>query len=537
MPIERQIGSSSDDNYNDNGFSQSNLSSDNLERELKESSVDVSPDRVTTIQRNLLQVEEGEVVFNTDTGENEYWNGTEWVTSAGGGSVDERMTWALTTDVFLLPTIAYQPITAEVNSSGSANPIVISGTQPFTSYAVTSGALPTGFSLDSVTGVVSWTVGGSTVSAVNVGITASNPVGEGTEYVVAMSVEAPNGRSQYTNDENLYAGVRISTSNSTRSQVYIKQAFFGTTTSTGNGTMIENSAYPIWAADNGNGTWNYFIQSGGYTYWNIYVNSTTNPSDLANGFVSDITTSLAYDLVAPNSQDVIHDGVRYPSDSSDIHYFTSRYFLRIGNDSSLDGFCADAGGSWSFGFKLIRDWKPDGLGRPMFAREGRNWQGIRMGHSATYSEMIFGNGSSQTYDSSEVGTLPSGGFASGSYVRCTYDDSSNVFSFYVGGVKYYDYAISSYLDDSPTADALDIVFGKSVDSDDLANTSDSRELSYWQGAFERLWIANGVVVSADDDGTTYPTGTTHAWDMAETSGKTFTPALGGVTMTGDRTTF
>ena len=38
----------------------------------------VRPDRVTTIGRNLLSPQNGEVVFNTDTGENEYWNGSIW---------------------------------------------------------------------------------------------------------------------------------------------------------------------------------------------------------------------------------------------------------------------------------------------------------------------------------------------------------------------------------------------------------------------------------------------------------------------------
>ena len=89
MPIERQTGGSSNDSYSDNGFSQSNLSSNNLERELKESSVDVSPDRVTTLQRNLLQVEKGEVVFNTDTGENEYWNGSSWI--GEGTQIDNNL--------------------------------------------------------------------------------------------------------------------------------------------------------------------------------------------------------------------------------------------------------------------------------------------------------------------------------------------------------------------------------------------------------------------------------------------------------------
>jgi hypothetical protein len=82
---------------------------------------------------------------------------------------------------------------------------------------------------------------------------------------------------------------------------------------------------------------------------------------------------------------------------------------------------------------------------------------------------------------------------------------------------------------------LDLVFGKSVDSDDLTNTNDSYELSYWQGEIDRMWLSTSGAVSTDDDGVTYPSGTTHAWNMAETTGKTFTPALGGVDMVGDRT--
>jgi len=387
--------------------------------------------------------------------------------------------------------------------------------------------------LNGATGVISWTTGGSTVSPVNVGITATNPVGTSNEYVVAVSVEAPTGRTQYTNDENLYAGVRISTSDSTRSQVLLKQTFHGRTTSTSNGTLIEDAAYPIWAADNGNGTWNYLIFPTGYSYYNFYKNSTTDPSDLANGLATDITTSLTYNLVSPTSQNVVHDGVNYPSDLSDIHYFTSRYFLRIGSDASLNGFLGKGGSDWSFGFRLQRAWKLDGLGRPMFAREGRTWQGAALGHSATYQNMIFGNGSSQSYDSTEVTAIPAGGFAAGSYVRCTY--VGGTFNIYVDGVKYYDYSISSYVDTASSSDLLDVVFGKSVDSDDLTNTNDSYDLSYWQGEFDRLWIAAATAASADDNGTAYPTGTTHAWDMTELTGKSFAPSVGSVTMVGDRT--
>ena len=79
MAVTRNITQSSNDSYDDSGFSQNNLSNINTERALKESSVDVNPDRVTTTERNKLQVDLGEVIFNTDTGENEYWNGSAWI--------------------------------------------------------------------------------------------------------------------------------------------------------------------------------------------------------------------------------------------------------------------------------------------------------------------------------------------------------------------------------------------------------------------------------------------------------------------------
>ena len=91
------------------------------------------------------------------------------------------------------------------------------------------------------------------------------------------------------------------------------------------------------------------------------------------------------------------------------------------------------------------------------------------------------------------------------------------------------------MDASSSSDLLDVVFGKSVDSDDLSNTIDSYELSYWQGEIDRMWLSVGVPATTDDDGTTYPTGTTHAWDMSELTGKTFSPSIGSLNMVGDRT--
>lgn len=89
MAVTRNISQSSNDSYDDSGFSQNNLSNINTERALKESSVDVNPDRMTTIERNSIQVDEGEVIFNTDTGENEYWNGSSWV--GEGTQIDNNL--------------------------------------------------------------------------------------------------------------------------------------------------------------------------------------------------------------------------------------------------------------------------------------------------------------------------------------------------------------------------------------------------------------------------------------------------------------
>ena len=50
-----------------------------MARELKSTSISVRPDRMTTVNRNTIQVNEGEVIFNTDTGQNEYWNGSSWI--------------------------------------------------------------------------------------------------------------------------------------------------------------------------------------------------------------------------------------------------------------------------------------------------------------------------------------------------------------------------------------------------------------------------------------------------------------------------
>jgi len=93
-------------------------------------------------------------------------------------------------------------------------------------------------------------------------------------------------------------------------------------------------------------------------------------------------------------------------------------------------------------------------------------------------------------------------------------------------VLYYDYSISSYWD-STSANSLDLHFSNPVNRD-VHITSYSYDSTGWQGQIERLWIANGTVVAADDDGVTYPTGSTHAWHLDEEDGDVFYPAIGSV---------
>lgn len=96
MPIERNVGGVSDDNHNPNGQGLGNIIGSSQERVIKESSFEVRPDKVTTIERNLLVPLVGEVVFNTDELKNEYWDGSKWVAqgSGGGGGNANAIGWA-----------------------------------------------------------------------------------------------------------------------------------------------------------------------------------------------------------------------------------------------------------------------------------------------------------------------------------------------------------------------------------------------------------------------------------------------------------
>ena len=449
------------------------------------------------------------------------------VTSAGV-DLGASISWALSTDVFTAPVIAYASADVQVSTSGDIIVYVLSGSEPISSYGVTTGSLPTEFTLNASTGVISY-INTTSTSSGSFGITATNPVGDSAEYTVNYEISEAHGIDEFTNSELPYPFMRVSTSNSVDTQILIKQTFHGTTTSTSNGTIIEDSTYPIYAGSNGDSTWNYMIFPAGYSYWLLFANSTTDPALLADTYASDLTTSgLSYDLVTPTSQDITLDGVDYPSDSSDVHWGTGQKYIDFGQPASLDDFMTSAG-SWSYGFRLQSPWQKDGMGRVPLNRSGRNWNGIRLGHSATYSELLIGNGSSTTSDSSEDTTLPAAGFAVGDYVRYTFNGS--ILAFYVNGTSYYSYSLAYIYMDGVSANELDVRLGEAVDSN-AYNANATYSHGGWQGAIDRLWISNGVVETTDDNGTTFPTGYTHSWLLDEATGNTFAADTGGVTGTG-----
>ena len=436
---------------------------------------------------------------------------------------DSRTTWILETDTFLSPSFAYASVLVDVNSSGEITPIILGGTEPFTNWEISSGTLPSEFSFNQNSGVISYNTTSNTGTG-SFSVIATNPVGPSTPFTVNWEIRQAQGRSEFLNSLNPYPFMRISTFNADEAQYYIKMIdFAGRTASPFSGTIIEDSAYPIYVADNSDGTWNYMILPYGNSYWMLFANCTTDPSYLSDGYVSDINISKSYDLVCPATNGIVFDGVNYPSDLSDVHWGAALNYINFGNDSSLDNILTKAG-DFSFGFTLDEPWLRDGMARSLFTREGRNWMSICLGHVDSYSNMIFGNGSSRSYDSSEVTSIPTNGFPIGTKIRVTL--SGTTLSFYADGVKYYDYNISAYWD-SASANSLDLQFANAVNSN-VPMLTENYEHTNWQGLISRLWISNGTVESVDDDGVNYPPSVTHSWELDETEGSLFTPSNGSV---------
>ena len=84
MPIETRFDSTSRSSFDPDDETINNVTSVINPRDIVSSSAEVRPDGVTTLQRNALLPRLGEVIYNLDTGDNEYWNGSSWI---GEGAV------------------------------------------------------------------------------------------------------------------------------------------------------------------------------------------------------------------------------------------------------------------------------------------------------------------------------------------------------------------------------------------------------------------------------------------------------------------
>lgn len=118
------------------------------------------------------------------------------VTATNSSSVSDTAILTLTIIDSSPPVISYTtPITITVGAAGSATPTNTGGAS--SNWAITSGTLPTGLSLNATTGVISGTptvVG----PAVSVTIRATNPNGNSSATISIEIVSAPAGPSSYT---------------------------------------------------------------------------------------------------------------------------------------------------------------------------------------------------------------------------------------------------------------------------------------------------------------------------------------------------
>lgn len=337
--------------------------------------------------------------------------------------------------------------------------------------------------------------------------------------------DGSNGIAEFTNSETLYPSMRVFETVDDFSQIMTKLAFTGKATSSSDGTIVSSSD-AIFVSDNGNSTWNYLMFDGS-SDWRIYKNSTTDPTNIANGYVSDLTNSLTTSSLEPESDNFTSGGIRYASNRAQAAYRSTTKYINFGADASLDNFMTKSA-AWSYGFKLVDPWPLDGMGRPMFCRQGGNFFGGGWAISGgSAQEVFFGNPFIGQFDEgTEYNTIPASGFSPGDYVRVRYDGATYVY-FHVNGTQYYRANVTSYWENGAASNSQNVVFGYAYGSNDYQGNN-NYERAFWVGRISRLWVANGYFVSEDDDGTNFPTNTTHSWLMSETTGITFSANTGSV---------
>ena len=93
-------------------------------RILKGSNITVRPDKTTTVERDNLKPQKGEIVFNDDIGDNEYWNGSHWV-SMGNYIIPTQLTVTEGTTVNLSDSTYKTSDMIELSWSGATGTMVL----------------------------------------------------------------------------------------------------------------------------------------------------------------------------------------------------------------------------------------------------------------------------------------------------------------------------------------------------------------------------------------------------------------------------
>ena len=93
-------------------------------RTVKGSAIAVRPDKTTTVERDNLKPQKGEIIFNDDIGDNEYWNGSYWV-SIGNYIIPTQLTVTEGTTVNLSESTYKNSDMIELSWSGSNGTMVL----------------------------------------------------------------------------------------------------------------------------------------------------------------------------------------------------------------------------------------------------------------------------------------------------------------------------------------------------------------------------------------------------------------------------
>ena len=109
-------------------------------------------ERLTTAQRDTAEDGENAIIFNTTTGQIEYWNGSAWVSTGSGGGSESVISASVSGDYNIDVSLAsYWDLTLTGNTTLTVSSIPSSGTGKTIAIRVTGAftlTVPSEFNVD-----------------------------------------------------------------------------------------------------------------------------------------------------------------------------------------------------------------------------------------------------------------------------------------------------------------------------------------------------------------------------------------------------